>query len=573
VPIKPVFGQLQRLLSWSPRAIREEIDQAWFDAHRAMMVLGAFLYLGWHWILDTLPFPDPLWERVVIFLALMALWWSYPRVTWLKVRFRSINLIVFTLLTLHTAWLAARQGNPPVFVLLLATASLPILIAQPTLVHFGAFAAISTLVIHHAAIASQLEVHFIMASWLTVATCSALFLILRMRTDLQFVESRRKTEALVKQLPVGILQLDLEGNIVAFNERAPEIFGKTSAEFASWKSYEILGTDLQPLPTEQVPSVIAAREQKEVFARTLGIREKGSDEIIWMQVNAAPLISESGLLEGTLSTFEDITYQRRMQEDLVQARAMAAHASRLAAVGEMAGGIAHEINNPLAIVSGRAQQLEALLSENGWLNEQVIKILDSLQSTTKRMGYIIHGLLTFARDKGENQPFESVSVTKLLDDLQSLCRERFRNHGISLQVADIPAEWLVDCRPVQIVQILMNLLNNAHDAVWKKDSIDASGSVSLRVLSIDQGYAFEVEDSGNGVPPHAVNRIFQPFFTTKAVGQGTGLGLSVSRSIAKAHRGRLELKSTKPSVFLLWIPQKQTATTPSQSEAIQGTLK
>jgi C4-dicarboxylate-specific signal transduction histidine kinase len=149
--------------------------------------------------------------------------------------------------------------------------------------------------------------------------------------------------------------------------------------------------------------------------------------------------------------------------------------------------------------------------------------------------------------------------------VHNLCRERFKNHGVKLQLEEVPDTWNLQCRPVQVGQILMNLLNNAHDAVWKPENLDSGAAVILRVREDADGYAFEVEDNGPGINEGSVKRLFEPFFTTKAVGKGTGLGLSVSRSIAKAHQGNLLLASSQPCIFRLWVPRVQKPTSASQS--------
>jgi C4-dicarboxylate-specific signal transduction histidine kinase len=133
-----------------------------------------------------------------------------------------------------------------------------------------------------------------------------------------------------------------------------------------------------------------------------------------------------------------------------------------------------------------------------------------------------------------------------------LCAQRFRSHEIALRVAAISPELLVSCRTVQISQILLNLLSNAHDAVEGT----ASSVVEIAVDADERHVRIAVLDSGPGVPQHLVPRVMEPFFTTKEVGKGTGLGLSVSRGIAEAHRGSLAYAPRDGrTCFVLTLPR------------------
>jgi C4-dicarboxylate-specific signal transduction histidine kinase len=250
----------------------------------------------------------------------------------------------------------------------------------------------------------------------------------------------------------------------------------------------------------------------------------------------------------------------RAERELRENRATAIHSAKMAALGEMSGNIAHEVNNPLTAIRLRTERL-ARSAAAGTL--EPAKVLDSareIEKTVTRIARIVDALRSFARDV-DKDPLRPEPVSQIVKDSVELCAERFRQHAITLQVGDIADDLLVACRGVQISQILLNLLSNAHDAVegqpnaWVRLAASAVG---------ERDVVIAVTDSGPGIPPALHERIMEPFFTTKALGKGTGLGLSVSQGIAEAHGGRLRHDpSSRHTRFLLTLPRWRASTTTS----------
>jgi C4-dicarboxylate-specific signal transduction histidine kinase len=224
-------------------------------------------------------------------------------------------------------------------------------------------------------------------------------------------------------------------------------------------------------------------------------------------------------------------------------------ASKLSSLVEMAGGIAHEINNPLAIIIGQASRIrrryERGLLDTETLGDELIRI----ECTAQRIAKIVRGLRSFSRSS-EKDPMELVRVSEIIDATLELCQEKFRAHSIEL-IVDVPSDIRLNCRRSQIAQLLMNLLSNAYDAVHEaKDKW-----IKLEAYRDEEWITIEVSDSGEGIDPMIREKIMQPFFTTKEQGRGTGLGLSISQGISEDHGGTLNLATDEDfTTFVLQLP-------------------
>jgi C4-dicarboxylate-specific signal transduction histidine kinase len=225
----------------------------------------------------------------------------------------------------------------------------------------------------------------------------------------------------------------------------------------------------------------------------------------------------------------------------------------MAALGEMAASIAHEINNPLSIVSGLAHKLKTLATDSKMSPEAANEIAERLEATVARISRIVKSMRSFARDSGGDE-MALTSVADLLQETLGLCSEKFKAHGVALKVGTVPKEALLLCRPTQIGEVLLNLLNNSYDAVVALP--DPWISV---VVEVDQRFIrFIITDAGSGIPEDIRDKILLPFFTTKEVGKGTGLGLSISKGITEAHGGCLCLDpSAKNTCFIVELPLKK----------------
>ncbi len=324
---------------------------------------------------------------------------------------------------------------------------------------------------------------------------------------------------------------------------------------------ELIGT---PVFTDIAPTIIeedrpgAAAILESVSESLLPFNWLGrfrlpSGRVIWVNTIGTPTRRADGSLQFNGISF-DVTHEQELAQQVQEQQVLMSSSSRLTALGEMAGGIAHEINNPLTVAHAYASRLRDMAEAGKKLDpETVIKSAQKIESVCMRISRIIAGLRSIARD-GDNDRFVLAPLKPIVEDALSLSTEKFRHRQIELTVDKIPDGLSIECRSVQISQVIVNLLLNAQHAVevmtglrWiRLGFIERASTVELRI-----------SDSGSGIAPEVRDRIFDPFFTTKEVGKGTGLGLSISASIAEAHGGALYLDENEPHTTFVLILQKR----------------
>jgi PAS domain S-box-containing protein len=259
-----------------------------------------------------------------------------------------------------------------------------------------------------------------------------------------------------------------------------------------------------------------------------------------MDVTYFPMFDETGKVEGVVFNARDITETRKLEEQLIQSQ-------KMESIGTLAGGVAHEINNPINGIMNYAQLILDRVDEGSPAKEFAREILHE----TQRIAKIVRNLLTFARH--EKQSHSPAQLSDIVSAVLSLIQTVMRHDQITLEI-EVPENLpSIKCRSQQIQQVLMNLMTNARDALNQRSPRYSPGK-KLRVgaeLIVKQGRRFirtTVEDSGTGIPKDIQDRIFDPFFTTKPKETGTGLGLSISYGIVRDHGGELSVES-EPGKF------------------------
>ncbi|KYG63854.1 hypothetical protein AZI86_13630 [Bdellovibrio bacteriovorus] len=250
------------------------------------------------------------------------------------------------------------------------------------------------------------------------------------------------------------------------------------------------------------------------------------------------------ILAGNFIALQESTKQ------VCDQQAMLVHSSKMSALGELSAGIAHEINNPLSIISGKLWRLQKHISENKISANDALSDIEVAEKAVRRAANIIKGLTTFARDC-TNDPAETTSLQNILNDFIAVTTDTVETAGIEFRIPEFE-DCFIRCRPAEIIQILLNLLNNSVFATQKLPQ----KWIELKVSSDENTVRIFFVDSGSGIPREVQDRMMDPFYTTKPTGQGTGLGLSISQGIAKANQGELSyLPKAANTTFVLSFPK------------------
>jgi PAS domain S-box-containing protein len=353
------------------------------------------------------------------------------------------------------------------------------------------------------------------------------------------------TSAVLNGSNYAIISAFKDGTISTFNKAAEKMLGFTSQEmvglqkpgiFHDPKEVQAMAKKLSEELGHDVPVgfetfAVMAEESSNPTAEWTYINKKGDRFPVRLSVSA--MRDRSNQVIGYVGVVEDLTQIKKMEETIEYQRMGIISAGKMAALGEMAAGVAHEINNPLAIIAGRAGILLGMVEE-GEIDKDFLKEgLSRIDATCLRIEKIVKGLRNFSRETS-NDPMTLVEIGLIINDTLSLCRERVVKNNVNLTVEGVMGAELL-CRPVQISQVLINLIGNSIDAI--RDLQEKW--IIIRVENKNNRLIISVTDSGSGIAPEVADKMMQPFYTTKEVGKGTGLGLSISKGIVEAHEGEM----------------------------------
>jgi two-component system, NtrC family, sensor kinase len=325
------------------------------------------------------------------------------------------------------------------------------------------------------------------------------------------------SENIVESLNVGVLAVDLEGTIEAWNSRMEQLIGVTRRD--------AVGRPLRAILPEDLVQEIAARVDQEQVAGIYKFRLQHQGRAAILNVSITPLVGKVGENIGRLLLFDDVTQRERMEEQMTQTE-------KLTSLGLLAAGVAHEVNTPLAVISNYIQMLAKQMPEDDPRHAIIEKIIKQ----TFRASEIANQLLNFSRT-GPSE-LADVDLNRLVEETLSLVAHPLKTSQIQVVKqlsAGIPA---VRGSANKLQQVFLNLFLNARDAM------PSGGMLEIRTGAHNGSVEIEIVDTGNGIPLEHIHKIFDPFFTTKTVGRGTGLGLSVSYGIIKEHAGKIDVRST-----------------------------
>jgi hypothetical protein len=345
------------------------------------------------------------------------------------------------------------------------------------------------------------------------------------------------SENIVESINVGILAVDLEDRVESWNTQVEQLTGIRREKALGRTLAELLPADL----VEQFTRVRGENGIHHIYKFTLrptampagyingfngrnGAASHGPKESM-LNIAIAPLISKNMEQIGRLIIFDDVTDRAELERRLVQA-------DKLSSIGLLAAGVAHEVNTPLAVISTYAQMLAKQVADD----DQKSKLLEKIAKQTFRASEIVNSLLNFSRTS--TTEFGEVSVNRVIQETLSLLEHQMQKAGLEVRAALDDTAPTIAGNPGKLQQVFLNLFINARDAMTSGGVLEVKTS-----HDDDGGVQIDVLDSGHGIDPEHIHRIYDPFFTTKGARKGTGLGLSVTYGIIQEHGGAIKVFS------------------------------
>ncbi len=340
-------------------------------------------------------------------------------------------------------------------------------------------------------------------------------------------QQAKELRAVLESIPGGVSLIE-NGRYVFVNEYVQTLTGLTWNEFDGRK----VGFVYPDSPLAKMVNQFYNLPDDQLMSE-VSLGPPGREKCFLLIMKKLPTDSHQRLLMLTL----DIEEKKRLEKQAEAQKTQMVAASKFAALGEMAAGICHEINNPLAVITSVSDIMHRRAKDSlgvSTYSEKDLKDLERIKSTGFRIAKIIQGLKSFSRN-AQLDPKIRTSLDQVIRDSLSLCEGRLKKNGVELRLNVTPSLAIM-CRPAEITQVLLNAINNALDSMesvptakWIEiEAVQDFGAQRIRIC---------IRDSGPGIPLEIRERLMTPFFTTKEVGKGTGLGLSISKGIIESHQG------------------------------------
>ncbi len=379
-------------------------------------------------------------------------------------------------------------------------------------------------------------------------------------------ESEAKYRSILESMQEGYYELDVTGNLTFFNDA----FAKT----VGYARDELVGANYR--------KYTAAKDASKVFRafNNVYVSHKPSKDFEWqiirkdgekrfLEASVSLITNSEGLPNGFKGVVRDVTDRNLAEESLKEAyrelkrtQSQLVQSGKLASIGELAAGVAHELNQPLMIIRGHAQLTQRNIAKGNIKIDTISKQLEPIERNTKRMMSIIDHLRTFSRQS--KAEFHPVDINQVIEDSFLMIGEQLRLRNIAVEKNlghQLPS---ISGETNQLEQVFLNLITNARDAITDRaqDTPPEEGREDHIIITTqlsktnDEYVEILFEDSGAGIPEKDQGNIFDPFYTTKEVGKGTGLGLSISYGIISDHGGKIDIARTgsEGTTFRVLLP-------------------
>jgi len=337
------------------------------------------------------------------------------------------------------------------------------------------------------------------------------------------------SENIIESLTVGVAVLDQKGKIIGWNRIMEETFSQKKKEILGKRMINVLGE-------KNFSSLFPSDTQHDFRLLSEISLDMPSGQKKIFDIAKTPLLDNRMNPYGTVIVFEDVTEKISLQQQLLTSE-------KLASIGLLSAGVAHEINTPLTGISSYVQILQKKLNDSP--NAQ---ILEKIEMQTERVARIVKNLLNLSRNPAESS-FHPVNIKECLEEIVSLIDYKLKNININLEL-DLSSIKPIWAQGENLQQVFINIILNAIDAMPN------GGKLKIQLFQIENNAVVKIQDTGTGIKPQHLPHIFDPFFTTKGIGKGTGLGLSISYAVIKEHEGHITVESEagKGSLFTIYIP-------------------
>lgn len=370
---------------------------------------------------------------------------------------------------------------------------------------------------------------------------SAVDITTRKNAELELEHQIRFLQTLVDSMPIAVYYKDEHFRIIGCNKAfedimempKDEMIGKTS----EYVYFDKVSAEVSMNTDEQIRKNISTISYERVVKfRKSGLRNLAFYTSAYQKIG--------GGFGGIIGVMIDVTKERQMQQERDNLQTSLIQQNKLASLGELAGSIAHEMNNPLSIILGFAQ----VLRKDSSLGEEARKGVENIFEAANRSKSIITNMLEFARADSSN--LHIVDLNDVIESTLQIVEKDFSKAGIEIKKELSADNKAVSVNPMQAQQVLLNMILNA------KDAMPGGGTLTVESAVKGKMFVINISDTGIGIPREHLSKIFDPFFTTKDVGKGTGLGLSICYGIVNSHKGDIFVKSVlgKGSTFTIKFP-------------------